>query len=86
MVIVARIYLRFYIEVRVRVGTFLLTPTPPKFLPTPISQPCYHCAIAPFSNSALTTYDMQNDNDMMGVSYTGNYLLGFNNVLQCLTH
>jgi hypothetical protein len=30
MVIVPRIYLRFYIEVRVRVGTFLLTPTPPK--------------------------------------------------------
>jgi hypothetical protein len=30
MVIVASIYLRFYMEVRVGVGTFLPTPTPPK--------------------------------------------------------
>jgi hypothetical protein len=30
MVIVARIYLRVYIEVGVRVSTFLQTPTPPK--------------------------------------------------------
>jgi hypothetical protein len=30
MVIAASIYLRFYIEVRVGVGTFLPSPTPPK--------------------------------------------------------
>jgi hypothetical protein len=30
MVTVASIYLRFYIEIGVGVGTFLLTPSPPK--------------------------------------------------------
>jgi hypothetical protein len=33
MVVVASIYLRFYIEVGVGVGTFLSTPTPPKIPP-----------------------------------------------------
>jgi hypothetical protein len=37
MVIVASIYLRFYIEVGVGVHTFLPSLTPPKFLPTPSS-------------------------------------------------
>jgi hypothetical protein len=44
MVLVDSIYLRFYIEVRVTVevgvGTFVLTSTPPKFLPTLTPQPC----------------------------------------------
>jgi hypothetical protein len=34
MIIVASVYLRFYIKVGVGLGTFLLTPTQPKFLPT----------------------------------------------------
>jgi hypothetical protein len=46
MVIVAGIYLRFYIEVGVGfgVGTFLLTPIPPKFLQTlaPQLRLCLH--------------------------------------------
>jgi hypothetical protein len=35
MVVVASIYLRFYIEVGIEVSTLLPTPTPQKFLPTP---------------------------------------------------
>jgi hypothetical protein len=37
MVIVANVYLRFYIEARVVVGTCLLTPTPPKISSDPDS-------------------------------------------------
>jgi hypothetical protein len=41
MVIVASIYLRYYIKVRVGVATFLPTPTPtpPKFLSNPTLTP-----------------------------------------------
>jgi hypothetical protein len=55
MVIVASIYLRFYIEVRG--STFLLTPTPPKFLLTPTPQPWlkFLYSITHFSASSVVS-------------------------------
>ena len=49
----------------------------------------YCCAVALFTNSAVTwdsAYEMRHVNDMIGVSYTENDLLGYKNVLQCPTH
>jgi hypothetical protein len=54
MVIVASVYLRFYIEVGVGGGTFLLTPTPPKFLPIPTPQPWWK--IPPSANKNVNLH------------------------------